>query len=81
MYNNATADNTILTQEQFINMYLNEPYILSGYACFYRNQHDSINISSAALENLGAMRKVNKKKMEAAEHGSDSSLKDMVNFQ
>ena len=71
LYNNATSDNTVLTQEQFINMYLNEPYVLSGYACFYQNQDNSINISSAALENLGDMRKVNKKKMEAAEHGSD----------
>lgn len=52
-------------------MYLNEPYVLSGYACFYQNQDNSVNISSAALENLGDMRKVNKKKMEAAEHGSD----------
>lgn len=52
-------------------MYLNEPYVLSGYACFYQNQDNSVNISSAALENLGDMRKFNKKKMEAAEHGSD----------
>lgn len=71
LYNNATADNQIMTQEQFINEYLNKPYILSGYSCFYKNQDDGINISAAALENLGDLRKVNKKKMEAAEHGSD----------
>lgn len=63
-----------MTQEQFINMYLNEGYILSGYACMYKNQENSINISSAALENLGNMRKKYKKKMEAAEHGSDDYI-------
>lgn len=68
LYNNTTNDNIIMNQEQFINEYLNKPYILSGYSCFYKNQDDSINISSAALENLGDMRKFNKKKMEAAEH-------------
>jgi len=68
LYNNATEDNEIMTQEQFINEYLNKPYILSGYACFYENQENSINISSKALENLGDMRKVYKKKMEASEH-------------
>lgn len=71
IYNNATSDNSIVTVEQFINMYLNKPYILSGYSCFYKNQDNSVNISSAALENLGDMRKFNKKKMEDAEHGSD----------
>jgi len=70
-FNNSTSDNEIMTQEQFINKYLNEPLILSGYACLYKNQNDSVNISSKALENLGEMRKFNKKKMEAAEHGSD----------
>lgn len=55
-------------------MYLNMPYILSGYACFYENQHDKVNISSAALENLGNERKKNKKKMEAAPHGSDDYI-------
>lgn len=74
LYNNATMDNIALTQEQFINEYLNKPYILSGYACFYKNQNDSVNISSAALANLGKMRKANKKKMEAAEHGSDDYI-------
>lgn len=60
-----------MTQEQFINEYLNYPYILSGYACFYKTQNEGLNITAAALENLGEMRKVNKKKMEAAEHGSN----------
>lgn len=74
LYNNATADNSIMNQEQFIDTYLNKPYILSGYSCFYENQDNSVNISSAALSNLGAMRKFNKKKMEAAEHGSDDYI-------
>ena len=73
-FNNATGENQVLTQENFINMYLKEPYILTGYGCFYKNQDDAINISSAALDNLGQMRKFNKKKMEAAEHGSDDYI-------
>lgn len=40
----------------------------------YENQDNSVNISSAALENLGDMRKFNKKKMEAAEHGSNDYI-------
>jgi len=68
LYNNATNDNQVMTQEQFINKYLNEPVILSGYSCLYQNQDNSINISAKALENLGDMRKFYKKKMEAAEH-------------
>lgn len=71
LYNNATQDNVVMNQETFINWYLNKPYILSGYSCFYKNQDDSVNISSAALENLGVSRSFNKKKMEAAPHGSD----------
>lgn len=74
LYNNSTADNMILTQEQFINEYLNKPYILSGYATFYKTQDEGLNITSAALENLGDMRKVNKKKMEAAVHGSNEYI-------
>ena len=34
LYNSATAEDQVMNQEQFINMYLNKPYILSGYACF-----------------------------------------------
>ena len=63
-----------MTQEQFINEYLNKPYILSGYSCLYKNQDDAVNISSAALKNLGDMRKFNKNKMEAAEHGSNEYI-------
>lgn len=61
LFNNANNENVAMTQEQFINTYLNEPYILSGYGCFYKNQNDSVNLSSAALENLGNMRKKYKK--------------------
>ena len=74
LYNNATNENAIMDQEQFINTYLNKPFILSGYSCFFKNQNDSINISSAALGNLLEMRKFNKKKMEAAEHGSNEYI-------
>ena len=73
-YNNTTSENQVMTLEQFTNIYLNNPYILSGYACLYKNQHDSINIGAAALEFLLSSRKKYKKKMEAAEHGSDSYI-------
>lgn len=33
-----------------------------------------MNVPSAALSNLGDLRKFNKKKMEAAEHGSDDYI-------
>lgn len=70
MYSDTKNTNFQMNQEQFINTYLNKPYILSGYSCLYENQDNVTNISSAALENLGAMRKINKKKMEEAPHGS-----------
>lgn len=73
-YNNTDNKNELMTQEDFINMYLRRPYILSGYACFYENQNNSQNISSLALENLGDLRKFNKKKMEAAVHGSSDYI-------
>lgn len=73
-HNNATSSNQVMSQETFINMYLKEPYILTGYSCFYKTQDDAVNISSAALDNLGMMRKINKKKMEASEHGSDDYI-------
>jgi len=71
LFNNVTNDNSIITQEQFINQYLNEPYILSGYGVFFKDQDNATNISSAALENLGKMRNEYKEKMKSAEHGSD----------
>lgn len=60
-----------MTQEQFIDLFLNKEYILSGYACLYKDHHNGINISSKALEALGALRKKFKKMMEASPHGSD----------
>lgn len=70
LYNNATLENTVMNQERFINKFLNEECILSGYAAMFENQDNSINVSAAALESLGELRKFYKKKMEAAEHGS-----------
>ena len=74
LYNNVTNKNEVMSLEQFVNAYLNGKNILSGYACLYKDQHTSTNISSAALANLGDMRKFNKNKMEAAEHGSDEYI-------
>ena len=61
LYNNRTNDNEIMNQEQFIDLFLNRPYILSGYAALYENQENSTNIGSAALEFLLSSRKKYKK--------------------
>jgi len=71
LYNNSTNTNEIMTIEQFIDLFLNRPYILSGYAALYENQDNSINIGSAALEFLLSSRKKFKKMQEASEYGSD----------
>lgn len=70
LYNNTNEDNEIINQEQFINKFLNEPDILSGYSCLYKNQKNSVNIGASAIEELLNRRKFYKKKMEAADHGS-----------
>ena len=74
LYNNRTNDNEIMNQEQFIDLFLNRPYILSGYAALYENQENSINIGSAALEFLLTSRKKYKKLQEQSEYGSDEYL-------
>jgi hypothetical protein len=74
LYNNRTNDNEVMNQEQFIDLFLNRPYILSGYAALYENQDNSINIGSAALEFLLSSRKKYKKLQEQSEYGSDEYL-------
>jgi hypothetical protein len=59
-----------MTLEQFINLFLNSTFILSGYNTLYKNQDEEINIGALALENLLNMRKFYKNKMEASEWGS-----------
>ena len=71
LYSNMTQKNEVMTQEQFIDYFLNKPYILSGYATFYEDQSHSVNIGSSALKFLLDSRKVYKKKMEESEYGSD----------
>jgi DNA polymerase elongation subunit (family B) len=60
-----------MNQEQFIDLFLNNHYIVSGYATLYEDQENSINIGSAALKFLLDSRKVYKTKMENSKHGSD----------
>ena len=74
LYSNTTNDNTVLTQEQFIDLFLNKEYILSGYAVLYKDQKNSVNIGSMALKFLLDSRKVFKKKMEASPYGSDQYI-------
>jgi len=73
-FNNVTRKNTIMTLEQFIDTYLNMPYILSGYTTLFKNQDDSINIGAAALEFLLDSRSKYKAKMQAAEYGSNEYI-------
>jgi hypothetical protein len=70
-YSNTTQKNEVMSQEQFVDLFLNKPLILSGYAALYENQDNSINIGSSALKTLLDSRKVFKRKMEESEYGSD----------
>jgi len=72
LYSNVTQKNEVVTQEQFIDFYLNNPYILSGYATLYKNQEESINISASALKSLLDSRSFYKKKMKESKYGTDS---------
>ena len=71
LFSNTTNENIVMTQEQFIDLFLNSEYILSGYGVLYEDQANSINISSSALKFLLDSRQVYKKKMEASPHGSE----------
>ena len=63
-----------MNQEQFIDYFLNNPFILSGYTTLYQNQENSKNIGSAALKFLLDSRKYFKKLMEESEYGSDQYI-------
>lgn len=73
-YSNTTQKNEVMNQEQFIDLFLNKPLILSGYAALYENQDNSINIGSSALKTLLDSRKIYKRKMEESEYGSDQYI-------
>lgn len=70
-YNNVNNKNMVMTVESFINHYLNDEKILSGYCTLYDNQNSGINIISNALRFLLDERKRYKKSMLAAEYGTD----------
>jgi hypothetical protein len=74
LYSNTSNENLVMTQEQFIDLFLNTEYILSGYAVLYKDQKNSVNIGSMALKFLLDSRKVYKKKMEASPYGSDQYI-------
>jgi arsenate reductase-like glutaredoxin family protein len=71
LYNNMNHSNEAMTQEQFVDLFLNKPYVLSGYATLYEDQKTQVNIGSAALSFLLDSRKTFKTKMEESEYGSD----------
>jgi hypothetical protein len=74
LYSNTTNENLVMTQEQFIDLFLNTEYIMSGYAVLYKDQKNSVNIGSMALKFLLDSRKVYKKKMEESPYGSDQYI-------
>ena len=74
LYNNTNNSNTKINVETYINKYLSDDLILSGYNCLFKDHKNSMNIIAMAIDTLLKNRKVNKNKMEAAEHGSDEYL-------
>jgi hypothetical protein len=73
-YSNTDGKNQIMNQEQFIDYFLNQPLILSGYSTLYTNQENSINIGAQALKFLTDSRGIFKKKMEESDYGSDQYI-------
>ncbi len=67
--NNVKNTNQVMNVEEFINLFLNSDYIMSGYACLFE-KHDDENLIIQVLEFLGKMRGINKNKMQASEKGS-----------
>ena len=78
LYSNATEENEIMNQEEFINTFLNSEYTLSGYATFFKDQANSVNIGSSALKFLLDSRSVYKKKQEASTYGSDAYVYNKI---
>jgi hypothetical protein len=73
-YSNTDGKNEVMDQEQFIDYFLNQPLILSGYSTLYKNQENSINIGAQALKFLTDSRSIFKKRMEESEYGSDQYI-------
>ena len=70
LYNNTTKDNKIMSIESFINMFLNDDNILTGYNTLVKNQYNNKTIAIDALVYILGQRGVYKKKMQEAEKGS-----------
>ena len=80
-FNNVTEKTYQMSQEDFINLFLNKPYIMSGYGVLFENQDNSENIATDALQYLLTSRKEYKKKMVQSEYGSNEYLYYKVNQQ
>lgn len=70
-FNNVTKDNTIMTLEQFINKYLQEDLILSGYNTLIANQKNAHSYAIDALVYILKQRAVYKKNMINSKKGSE----------
>ena len=72
LFNNTSNSNYKMTVEQFIDYFLNNKCILSGYNVLFKDHDDELNIEAAGLKYLLDNRKIFKNKMEASDHGSNA---------
>lgn len=73
-FNNVKNESKKMTQEMFINYYLNNNCIMSGYTTLFNGHDGSVNIAAEALQFLLTSRKVFKKKMTESVYGSDEYI-------
>ena len=78
IYNNVKNEYQKLTQEEFINYYLNSDAILSGYATLFNNQNKKHILSFDLLTSLLGTRKKYKKQMLVAEPGTTERIFYMI---
>ena len=70
-YNNVTKQNTVMTVEQYINLFLNDKStIMTGYNVLVYNQPSMSSIAIDALKNILDMRSVYKNDMLKYDKGS-----------
>ena len=77
-FNNNTNVNKIMSVEEFINYFLNNDCILTGYNVLIKNQNVQTSIAIKALENILNQRKYYKNLMEKSEKGSHEYVYNRV---
>ena len=76
--NNNTAENKMMSLENFINYFFNNDFILTGYNVLIYNQNQKTSIAIKALEDILDKRKVYKKMMEASDKGSHDYIYNKI---